>query len=297
MNHWLKIALLTTLPVISHAHTMSPYLIPEVFDTKTNNVSFQSGITIEKFFVPSINFKTSYVVTAPDGKTTPVTAAATLKRFNIAEFDLNGEGTYRIRTQDANGMSTKFALVDGRWLRVRNARPANAVMPAENAAKAPTTAPAPTNAPAQPPRMIAADQVPANAQTLEVANTYIAESFVTKGKPSPVPAITKKGFEVKLLTHPNQLFTGESLKAVVLHNGKAVPNLEVDVFKGASSYEPNANREQPHVKTNAKGEFEVPFKDAGIYLITASYPEANPDNTKKPQAENFTYGLTVEVTE
>ena len=297
MNHWLKIALLTTLPVISHAHTMSPYLIPEVFDTKTNNVSFQSGITVEKFYVPTANFKTDYVVTAPDGKNTPVKAAANLKRFNIGEFDLAGEGTYRIRTEGAQGANTKFALVDGRWLRVRPARPMNAAAPAPQAAKAPTAAPAPANAPTQPPRMIAADQVPANAQILDVANHYIAESFVTKGKPSAVPAVTNKGFELKLVIHPNQLFTGESLKAVALYNGKAIPNLEMDVFKGASSYDANANREQPAVKTNAKGEFEIPFKDAGIYLITTAYREPNPDNTKKPNAENFTYGLTVEVTD
>lgn len=295
MNHWLKIALLTTLPVISHAHTMSPYLIPEVFDTKTNNVSFQSGITVEKFYVPTANFKTDYVVTSPDGKSASVKAAANLKRFNIGEFDLPSEGTYRIRTEGAQGNATKFALVDGRWLRVRPARPMNAAAPAAQAPKAPATAAA--TAPTQPPRIIAADQVPANAQILEVSNNYIAESFVTKGKPSAVPAVTNKGFELKLVTHPNQLFTGESLKAVALYNGKAIPNLEIDVFKGASSYNPNSNREQPAVKTNAKGEFEVPFKDAGIYLLTTAYPEPNPDNTKKPNAENFTYGLTVEVTE
>ena len=50
-------------------------------------------------------------------------------------------------------------------------------------------------------------------------------------------------------------------------------------------------------KTNAKGEVEIKFDQAGIYLITTAYPEANPDATKKPATENFTYGLTVEVTE
>ena len=108
------------------------------------------------------------------------------------------------------------------------------------------------------------DQVPANAKTIQTTNYYIAESFVTKGKPSPTPQVENKGFEFKFLTHPNELYVGESLKAQVLMDGKAVPNLEVDVFKGASSYQPNAKREQPHVKTNAKGEVEVKFNEAGI---------------------------------
>lgn len=76
-----------------------------------------------------------------------------------------------------------------------------------------------------------------------------------------------------------------------------MPNLEIDVFKGASSYEPNAKCEQPHVKTNAKGEVEIKLDQAGIYLITTTYPEANENSTQKPGTKNFTYDLTVEVTE
>ena len=298
MNNWLKIALFASLPALSHAHTMSPYLLPEVFDVQSNNVSFQSGITVEKFYVPTSNFKTSYVVTDPSGKDTNINAAASLKRFNVGEIDIPAEGTYRIRTQDAMGNPGKYALVDGRWLRVRPARPANApVNPPKADEKKPATAASVAPKPANPPRFIAADQLPANAEILEVKNHFIAETFVTKNKPSAVPKVTNKGFEVKLISHPNQLFAGEALKAQVLLNGKPVSNLEVDVFKGASSYQPSANREQPHVKTNNKGEFEVSFKEPGLYLITTSYPEANPDNTKKPATENYTYSLSVEVTE
>lgn len=141
------------------------------------------------------------------------------------------------------------------------------------------------------------NEFPSNAKTAQTNNTYIAESFITKGKPSAVPAVSNKGFEFKFLTHPNELFAGESFKAQVLMDGKPVPNLEVDVFKGASSYQPNAKREQPHVKTNTKGEVEVKFSEAGIYLITTAYPEANTDNTKPPIAQSYTYSITVEVTE
>ena len=298
MNQWLKIALLSALPVVGSAHTISPFILPEVFDTSASqNVSFQSSLTLEKFFVPSINFKTSYLLTDPKGQQIKINPAAELKRFNVAEFDLPSEGTYRIRTDNALGNSSKYALIDGRWLRIRPVRLQNVNMqapkpeqPKADAEKKPVTPP-------QPPRSVSADQVPANAQTLEVKNNIIAESFVTKGKPSPVPAVSNKGFEVKFFTHPNELFAGESLKAQILLNGKAVPNLEVDVFKGASSYETSAQREQPHVKTNAKGEVEIKFEKPGIYLITTSYPEANPDNSKKPESEILTYGLTVEVAE
>ncbi|NNP67487.1 DUF4198 domain-containing protein [Acinetobacter sp. Ac_5812] len=295
MRHLLTIALFSALPTLSFAHTASPFLLPEVFDSKADSVSFQSGITVEKFFVPSRNFKTDYQVTTPEGKTETIKAAAELKKFNIAEVNLTTDGTYRLRTQNATGNPTKYALIDGRWLRVRPQRPANAnpMPPQGNNAeqKAPQ---APAN---QPPRFIAEDQIPATAKTAQTINTYIAESFITKGKPSAVPAVSNKGFEFKFLTHPNELFAGEAFKAQVLMDGKPVPNLEVDVFKGASSYQPNAKREQPHVKTNAKGEVEVKFNEAGIYLITTAYPEANTDNTKQPIAQSYTYSVTVEVTE
>jgi hypothetical protein len=297
MNQWLKIALLSALPVVGSAHTISPFILPEVFDTSSSqNVSFQSALTLEKFFVPSINFKTTYLLTDPKGQYTKINPAAELKRFNVAEFDLPTEGTYRIRTDNALGNSSKYALIDGRWLRVRPVRQQMAnTQQMSKPEQQKTDAEKKSTAPQQPPRAISADQVPANAQILEVKNNIIAESFVTKGKPSAVPALTSKGFEVKFLTHPNELFAGESLKAQILIDGKPVPNLEIDVFKGASSYETSAQREQPHVKTNTQGEFAVKFDSSGIYLITTAYPEVNSDNSKKPESEIFTYGLTVEV--
>ncbi len=295
MKNWLKIALVTSLPVLANAHTVSPFILPDAFDTTSSNISFQSAITVEKFFVASNNFNTAYSITGPNGKSEQIKPAAALKRFSVAEFDLPAEGTYRIRTVDAAGNSMKYALVDGRWLRVRPVRPGQMPAPKQPQAAQPTQIPAPVNN--QPPRVIAADQVPTNAQTLEVANHFIAESFVTKGKPSPIPAVSNKGFEFKLLTHPSELYAGETLKVQVLNNGKAVPHLEIEVFKGAGSYEQNAKREQPHVTTNIKGEAEIKFEQSGIYLITAAYPEAEADNTKKPSPDSYTYGLTVEVSE
>lgn len=319
MRQWASFALFSTISLsaisgLSFAHTASPYVLPEQFDTKTDMLSFQSAITVEKFFVPSSNFKTSYQITSPDGKNATVEAAASLKRFNVAETTLLGDGTYRIRTENAQGNKTKYALIENRWLRVRQPRPQNMppqaqgenrsgaerANPANNATPSANTPANPNqaaNQPPQPPRFIAEDKVPATAKTLDVVNTPIAETFVTKGKPSSIPAITGKGFEVKLLTHPNELYVGETLKAQVLVEGKPVPNLEVDVFKGANSYDRNAKREQPHVKTNANGELEVKFEQSGIYLITTAYPEPNPDATKAPATQTYTYGLTVEVAE
>lgn len=296
MRTWAILALCSTLPHLALAHTASPYLLPEYFDSKADTVSVQSAITVEKFFVPSRNFSTSYVLTTPQGQQQAVEAAASLKRFNVAEFDTSTDGTYRIRTDKAVGNTSKYALIDGRWLRVRQPRPQMTPPAADNTAAKPAEQrpAAPAN---QPPRFIAEDKVPAGAKTMEVVNTPIAETYLSKGKPSAVPAPTGKGFELKLLVHPNELYAGDTLKAQILMDGKPVPNLEIDVFKGASGYDRNAKREQPHVKTDANGEVAIKFDQSGIYLITTAYPEAAADNSKPPVSQTYTYGLTLEVAE
>ena len=47
MRHLITTGLLALLPTLSFAHTASPFLLPEVFDSKSDSVSFQSGITVE----------------------------------------------------------------------------------------------------------------------------------------------------------------------------------------------------------------------------------------------------------
>ncbi len=296
MRTWATLAICLALPNVVLAHTASPYLLPEHFDSKTDTVSVQSAITVEKFFVPSRNFKTSYNITTPQGQHQVIDAAAALKRFNVAEFATPSEGTYRIRTENAEGNTSKYALIDGRWLRIRQPRPQNAMTPAQGDKMAEKTAEQRPAAPAnQPPRFITEDKVPTDAKVMETINTPIAETYITKGKPSPIIAPVGKGLEVKLLSHPNELYVGESLKAQILFNGQPIPNLEVDVFKGASGYDRDAKREQPIVKTNVNGEIDVKFDNAGIYLITTAYPEAETDNSKPPVSQTYTYGLTVEV--
>ncbi len=64
MRYLLGVALLSTLPTLGFAHTASPFLLPDAFDSKADSISLQSGITVEKFFSPSRNFKTNYQVTS-----------------------------------------------------------------------------------------------------------------------------------------------------------------------------------------------------------------------------------------
>lgn len=287
----------------AQAHTVSPFIMPDSFVIKDAQTGIQSGITVEKFYVPSRNFKTSYQVTLPNGQQRMVEPAAALKKVSVAEFDTPVEGTYRIRTVNATGNESKYVKVDGRWLRVRPNRPANMSIarqpgqgePRRENREATPASQAINPAASQPPRMITEDKVPAGAPVMLVKSIPVAETFISKGKPTPVAAPAKQGFELVLSTHPNEIFAGDTIKGQVMVDGKPIPNLEVEVFKGANAYDHDAKRDMPHIKTDAQGFFSTTLPTAGVYLITTAYPGNNPDATQKPADKTYQYGLTLEV--
>lgn len=309
------LSLLLATPLTVLAHTASPYILPEVFDSKANSITWQSAITVEKFYVPARNFKTDYELTHPDGRKSSIAAAASLSRMNVAEAELPMDGTYRIRTINSVGNSADYAQLDGHWIRIRAPRPNNNMNSNTTEAK-PNTQPAVASTTTDanqaktasskaitakaPPRFLTPEQVPAGAKRMSSLNTPIAETFVSKAKPSALsqlPQPTGQGLELKLLSHPNQAFLGDDFKAQVLFNGQPVTDLDVDVFLGANAYDLNAKRELPHAKTDVKGELTVPLKSAGIYLISFAYPEAAASTTQAPAAQTYSYGLSFEVTE
>ena len=308
MKCFLSAMLLMASPAWVSAHSASPFILPEVFDVNNNSLMLYSGITADKFYVPTRNFTTDYVVTNPDATQTQVTAAARLSRMTVAEVALPMDGTYRIRTENTSSNKTDYALVDGQWLRIRAPRPAsNTAMPMTmpiTIATTAQTAVANRNLPdkaeaAKPdaPKFLTPDQVPATAKRMTTVNTPIAESYVSKGKPSAIPAALQQGLSLQLLSHPNELFVGDELKAQILLNGQALKDVQVDVYKGATAYDVAAKRELPEVKSDAKGELRVPLKAAGVYLLTFVYPAPNSDTQTTPPEQSYSYGLTFEVTE
>ena len=286
------------IPAIAGAHTASPFLLPDQFDIKSDSVTVQSAITVEKFFVPSRNYASQFNLTTPDGKTSHIKPAADLKRFSLLDIDTTQDGTYRISSQQANAdrSESRYALIDGHWLRIRTPRP-------DRASTDPKTDQKPVRAekqqkaaePKQPPRFIAEDQVPKNAKTMISYSQQRADTYISKGAPTPLAKPSGKGLELQLITHPNDTYAGDPFRLVALYDGQPIPNLELDVFKGASSYERDANREHPTVTTDAKGQAAISFEQAGLYLITTRYPEDNPDNTQLPASQVEVYGLTLEV--
>ena len=135
-------------------------------------------------------------------------------------------------------------------------------------------------------------EVPKNAEDLRVTQRHSRiETFATRGKPTAIPA-AGEGLSLKPITHPNDLYNGETAKFVVLLDGKPAKDIDVEIVRGAQRYRDNV--EELIVKSNAAGEVEVTWPHAGQYWV---HMEHSDDKTSVKQAKtrNLSYTATLEV--
>lgn len=137
-----------------------------------------------------------------------------------------------------------------------------------------------------------AANIPANAAKLEVEQTLRrVETFVSVGKPSALTA-SNKGLELVPVTHPNDLYAGETAKFRFLLDGKPVKDLEIEIIAAGTRY-----RDAPGetiLKTDAKGEASIKWPAAGLYWLDAGLQDekASAPGVKKRRAN---YNATLEV--
>lgn len=114
-----------------------------------------------------------------------------------------------------------------------------------------------------------ASQVPATASNLEVGHTQRRiETFVTVGKPSDVTAISGNGLELVPLTHPNDLYAGETATFRFMLDGKPAEGVEVEIIEGGSRY--RDAQDEMRLTSDAAGEVKVTWPGAGMYWMEAS---------------------------
>ena len=104
------------------------------------------------------------------------------------------------------------------------------------------------------------------------------ETFVTSGETTTqVLALTNKGLELKFITHPNDLFSGEKANFQFYIDGKPAANVDISLIREGTRY--RNDQEEITLKTNAKGEFSVEWPVAGRYLMEADFKD---NQGKKP---------------
>jgi uncharacterized GH25 family protein len=142
-------------------------------------------------------------------------------------------------------------------------------------------------------------ELPADAQAVRVThNQSRIEAFVTAGRPTDEvlqPAGT--GLELQPVTHPNDLFVGDTARFRFLLDGKPAAGIEVGVIPGGIRYRDQLG--EMKLTTDDEGIVNVDWPGPGMYWLSASHGggrgEAQPGGTFEKPARRTSYGATLEV--
>lgn len=135
-------------------------------------------------------------------------------------------------------------------------------------------------------------EIPAEATDLQVTESLgRIETWVTLGKPT-VPSPAGQGLELRPVTHPNDLVSGESARFVLLLDGQPASGVEVTAIRGATRYRDQQG--EMTVKTDERGEFSFTWEQPGMYWLEAS---AKDGRVSVPAARErrLMYAVTLEV--
>src|SRR5690606_6512512 len=118
------------------------------------------------------------------------------------------------------------------------------------------------------------------------------ETFVTCGAPTPIPPIGE-GIEFEFLTHPNDLFAGETARFRVLLNGRPHAGSEVTLVKGNDRFRNAVN--EIVVTSDADGLVEIAWPEPGRYWLTTHADPSPGEFAGRPIERGSAFFLTLEV--
>jgi hypothetical protein len=258
MKHFLKTLITTSLmiclPLSAHAHRA--WLLPSATVLSSDDpwVSVDAAVSNDIFHADHAPMRLDgLLVTAPDGSSIAPQNSVTGKFRSVFDVQLPQKGTYKIAVASA-GLMARWETENGErrmWPgRGEKANPADFDK-----------------------------MVPKNAKNLEVSQfSRRLETFVTAGEPTDkVFKPTKKGLELVPLTHPNDLFAGETAHFQFLIDGKPAVGAKVTVIPGGMRY--RNEQSSVELQTDTKGKVSITWPQAGVYWVNASYRD---EKAKKP---------------
>ncbi|MGH8032839.1 MAG: DUF4198 domain-containing protein [Luteimonas sp.] len=259
----LTVALAALLPLSAFAH--KAWLMPSQTVIAGENpwITVDAAVSNDLFYFNHVPLNLdNMAIVAPDGSTVAARNVAAGKYRNVFDVELTQQGTYRI------GVTNDY--VTGSW--DDNGKPKRWRGTPQSFAT----------------------EVPKDAKNLKVGQSISrVETFVTNGSPN-VTALKpgSRGLEMIPVTHPNDLFAGETASFRFQLDGKPAAGLAVEIVRGGTRYR-NAQDEMT-LTTDARGEIAVTWPEAGMYWL-----EVSTEDTKVsvPQAaqRRLGYIATLEV--
>lgn len=259
---WTVAALAAVSAVDASAHT--PYLAPSNFAPRAGETVALDAAFAETFFVPEAAFDNSrFTVTGPDGRETALEGVHLSKTRAVAEYTLpQVPGTYRLSTGPRLGAIFRTWEVDGRR---ESARDPAATIPA-------------------------GAKVLANFQSLTLAETYVTVGAPDRGALRP----RGRGIELVPVTHPNDLFVGETFEFVVQYEGRPLADQKVEITEAVWTSD---RKPQVHtLLTDAQGRASFKLERAGTWLALTRHRSPAPDGAPVDEYSN-SYTLAFRVLE
>lgn len=233
------LALAVSLPASAH----TPYLVPSNFAPRAGQTITLDASFAETFFVPEAAFDDSqFTVTGPDGAEAPL-ASQVMKTRTVAEYTLPaGTGTYRLSTGPRLGALFRTWEQNGKRESSRDP----------------------------------AAKIPAGAKVIsDFQSLTQAVSYVTAGNPDRAAlAPRNKGLELLPVTHPNDLYVGETFDFIVQYDGKPLADQPVEITEAVWSSD--RTPQVTNLKSDAAGHVRFPLSAAATWLALTRYRTAAP---------------------
>lgn len=259
---------LATAPVISHAHRA--WIVPgaTVLSAEKPWVTFDAAISNDIFHADHAAFRLEGVsVISPSGSPLVLQNSSVGKYRSTFDLELSEQGTYKVYTA-SSGLRARWLDADGK----RHSWPARGQDATLNDFN---------------------QSVPKDAKDLNVSqSSRRIETFVTAGSPSTeVFKPTNQGLELVPMTHPNDLYAGESAEFSLLIDGQPAVGADILVLAGGMRYR-NA-QDEITATTDKNGKFSITWPAAGMYWLSTSYKD---DKASAPATERQgSYTATFEV--
>ncbi|MFZ5756470.1 MAG: DUF4198 domain-containing protein [Pseudomonadota bacterium] len=249
LQHALTLTIALLLPLSAEAHRS--WILPSATVLSGNEpwVTFDAAVSNDIFHADHNPLRLDGLkALAPDGTEATLENLATGKFRTVFDLQLKKPGTWKVFTATSG--------LTARW--------------EENGQRK-----------SWPPRGTVATQegfdrdVPKNADKLEVTwSARRLETFVTAGKPSDtVLRPVNSGLELVPVTHPNDLFAGETATFRFLIDGKPAEGVKVEVVSGGRRY--RNSEDAIALVSDRDGAVKITWPAAGQYWLEADYEDAN----------------------
>lgn len=255
------LALLTlSLPAQAHKRWLLP---SHTVVSSAQWISVDASVSNDIFFIDRPFPLEGLAVTGPDGKPAETDNLLQGHRRSVFDVNLAQPGSYRITLLRPLYMS--FYELDGERHVERGADPA-----------------------------ALAKAVPKGASKARLTEVIShLETFATVGEPTQTALKpTGKGLELVPVTHPNDLYTGETARFRFLVDGKAAAGIEVNLVPADTRYR-DEQREWT-VTGDDNGEISLDWPQAGRYYLEAQVSDTK-SASRKADGRRLQYLGTFEV--